>query len=267
VKQFVNTFPDRFLRQEIHASDEREVFTPCEIVKEREIFGDDADHALGLKRLTRIEHVVAEDENLAAGCGEQSRKHFDCRGFPGAVRPEKTVKGSAFDGKIHAVNGAELIEEPRELPGFYRQGHKQTVTTANRGIRSRVWVGFFGFGVSVGFTEPVRPGLRAGHDSGDVRIFSGGIAGAFTLFVLQPARLFLFLPCLLCLFPCALVSCCAPVFWHRLSLPALPAASSPAAAITAATTTATTESAFTRSLRTGFIDGYRTTAHVGSIKF
>ena len=55
---------------------------------------------------------------------QQAGQHLDGGRFAGAVGPEEAVKGAALDAQIDAVDGAEVVEEARELMGFDRQAHE-----------------------------------------------------------------------------------------------------------------------------------------------
>src|SRR5688572_3157901 len=120
VEQFINALADDVFGQQIHPADKGEVFAARQVVEEREIFGNNADPAFGFKSFARIEHVFAQDQNLAAGCSEKPGEHFDGRGFTGSVGAQEAVKGASFHGEIHVVDGTEVVKKPRELSGFYR---------------------------------------------------------------------------------------------------------------------------------------------------
>jgi len=83
-------------------------------------------------------------------------------------------------------------------------------------LRLAVWIGFVFFWFDFWFDvpEPIRSRLRSWLDAGDVRIYSGGIAGSFAFLSFEPTLLFLFLSLLLGLFPRTLVSSSARVSRH-----------------------------------------------------
>src|ERR1700677_4447927 len=79
--------------------------------------------ALGLECFARVEHVLAQYDNLPLRRGQQASEHFDGGRFAGAVGAEEAVKRAALDPQLEAIDGAKIAEEPRQLMGFQCQIH------------------------------------------------------------------------------------------------------------------------------------------------
>ena len=114
------------------AADEREILARRQVVEQRQVFRNDPHAALRLERLAGIEHVPPQHDHLPAGRGEQPGQHLDRRRLARAVGPQEPVKRPALDGQVDAVHGAEVVEVPRQLVRFDRQGHENRLALCRR---------------------------------------------------------------------------------------------------------------------------------------
>src|SRR6185295_840090 len=141
-QQFVDARANGVHRHQMHAADKGQMFACGQVIKQRKVFGQDADHSFRFQRRARIRHIPAQHINLAAGGRKQSGEHFDCRRLARTVGSKEPIKGSAFHLKIHTIDrkegfGLRTAEKTRQLSCFNGQTHRSSLPNSRRIILTK----------------------------------------------------------------------------------------------------------------------------------